>query len=248
MEINISAMKKILLFAGLLASFVSFGQWPWEKIEGNGHLKKETRSLPGNYTAVSSSGSWDVMIAYGESSQIQVEADENLLPYIETKLEQGRLEIRSKKGANIRSGNKITVYVSVTRLTGISLSGSGNIIGEGKFSNDGSTEFRVSGSGNVKLALHSIRKAELGISGSGNIRLSGTASEVDVRISGSGNADCSNLISDNASASISGSGNVKLNANTSLDAHISGSGTIIYRGAASDIRKHVNGSGKVVKG
>lgn len=241
-------MKKILLFAGLLASFVSHGQWSWEKIEGNGHLKKETRTLPGNYTAISSSGSWDVVVAYGESSSIQVEGDENLLPYIETNLEQGRLEIRSKKGANIRSRNKITLYVSVTRLTGIFLSGSGNITGEGKFSNEGSTEFRVSGSGNVKLAFHLIRKAELGISGSGNIQLSGTATEVSVRISGSGNADCSNLVSDNASASISGSGNAKLNANASVEAHISGSGTVTYRGAASDIRKHLNGSGKVVKG
>ena len=72
----------------LLAGIQSFAQWPWEKIEGNGKLKKESREMT-SYTAVASSGSWDVMIAYGESNTIQVEGDENLLNYIETEVKVG---------------------------------------------------------------------------------------------------------------------------------------------------------------
>src|SRR5476651_218463 len=104
-------MKKLLLAAALLAVSYSFAQWPFEKIEGNGNLKKETRQV-GGYTAVSSSGSWDVMVAYGESNSIQVEGDENLLPYIETKVENVKLSIKNKKNTNLRSKNKITIYVS----------------------------------------------------------------------------------------------------------------------------------------
>jgi hypothetical protein len=238
-------MKKILLVMALFAGVSSFAQ-PWEKIEGNGNKKKETRTASG-YTAISSAGSWDVMVAYGESNSIQVEADENLLEYIETKVENGKLSIRSKRNVNLRTRNKITIYVSVTRLTGVSLSGSGDIIGEGKFNNDGETEFKVSGSGSIKMAFNKMKDVEVSISGSGNIELTGSASKVEASISGSGNADCSDLICDDASARVSGSGNIKLNANKSVDASISGSGNVSYKGAASDIKKHVAGSGRLVK-
>ena len=239
-------MKKLLVVIALLAGVQSFAQWPWEKIEGNGHVKKETRQVSG-YNAIASSGSWDVMVAYGESNSIQVEGDENLLAYIETSVENGKLSIKSKKNANLRSKNKVTIYVSVTKLTGVSLSGSGDIIGNGKFSNDGNTDFRLSGSGSIKIDFNKIQKVGVSISGSGNVRLSGSAGSVTVGISGSGNADCSELICDEVSASISGSGNVKVNANKSIEARIAGSGNVYYKGAATDIQKHVAGSGRVVK-
>ena len=239
-------MKKLLVAFAVLASLQSFAQWPWEKIEGNGQLKKETRNT-GNYTSIASSGSWDVMVAYGESNSVQVEADENLLPYIVTQVENGRLSINSKKNANLRSKNKITIYVSLTRLTGVSLSGSGDIIGNGKFDNDGISSFRLSGSGSIKISFNKISKTEVAISGSGNIRLGGSSSSVSAQISGSGNADCSELNCDDAKATISGSGNVKVNANQSIEANIAGSGNVYYKGAATDIKKHVAGSGRVLK-
>jgi hypothetical protein len=238
-------MKKLFLFAALLTCISSFAQWPWQKIEGNGNLKKETRTASG-YTEISSSGFWDVMVAYGESNSIQIEGDENLLPYIETKVEEGKLSIKTKN-VNLHSKNKMTIYVSLTRLTGISLSGSGDIIGNGKFSNDGETGFKISGSGNITMSFAKLNKVHIGVSGSGNIHLSGSAGSLETRVSGSGNIDCRNLICDDASARISGSGNIKLNANKSVDVSINGSGNVSYRGAASDVRKHVSGSGRVVK-
>ncbi len=239
-------MKRICLYLSLLLVNSAFAQWPWEKIEGDGHLVKETRNLSG-YTAVSSSGSWDVMIAYGNSNSIEVEGDENLLPYIETRVEDGRLYISGKKRVNLRSRHKITVYITMTRITGVSLSGSGDIIGNGKFGNEGRTDCKLSGSGSIQLSFNKMKEVYVSISGSGNIRLSGTSETVDTHISGSGNIDCSNLVSDAVTVYVSGSGNTKVNANSSLEAHVSGSGNVYYSGAASSVQKHVSGSGRVIK-
>lgn len=240
-------MRHLMTMLAVLATLPVMAQWiPWQKIEGNGQLRKQSRSVS-NFTAISSSGSWDVMLAYGEPGTIQVEGDENLLEYIETRVENGKLIIRSQNSLNLRSKNKITVYVSLTRLTAVNLSGSGDILGEGKFSNEGTTTYKVSGSGSIRLAMHQVGKADLSVSGSGNIRLSGSAGSVNIRVSGSGNADCAELICDNASAQVSGSGNIKVNVNNTLDAHISGSGNISFRGAASDVRKRISGSGRVNK-
>jgi hypothetical protein len=239
-------MRYLLLLLMVTISVTVAAQWPWQKIEGNGQLKKETRSV-GSFTAIGSSGSWDVMVAYGEPGSIQVEGDENLLPYIETYIKDGKLQIQARKSANLRSKNKITVYVTVTKLTAVTLSGSGDIIGDGNFSYDGTIDCKVSGSGNIRLGLKKAGQADISVSGSGKVILKGAAKTVNVKISGSGGVDCAELNSDDANVNISGSGDVKLFVNRSIDAGISGSGTVRYRGAATDIRKHISGSGTVRK-
>ncbi|MDE3180326.1 MAG: UDP-N-acetylglucosamine 2-epimerase, partial [Acidobacteriota bacterium] len=50
------------------------------------------------------------------------EGDENLLNYIETEVNDGKLSIRPKKNVTLRSKNKITVYIYLTKMTGIYVS------------------------------------------------------------------------------------------------------------------------------
>ena len=90
-----------LLFATVFAiiSFTTFAQ-PWSKIEGNGNIIKDVREV-GNFTAIASGGSWDVVISYSTDKTVVVEADENLLPYIKTEVEDGKLIIKSEKNINL---------------------------------------------------------------------------------------------------------------------------------------------------
>ncbi len=240
-------MKKIWVIVLLMISMGASSQWSWKRIDGNGILKKETRKMQ-PFTGISSSGSWDVMVAYGNSTDVTIDGDENLLEHIETVVENGKLYIRAKKYGNIRSKNKITVYVTATRLQHLSLSGSGDIIGRGEFKNEGTTNVMVSGSGNIRFEFDQFNEIDVSVSGSGGIKMKGTAKEIEARISGSGNIDCKEVISDDASAHISGSGNIKVHANSSIDVHISGSGNVHYSGGAQNIRTHKNGSGRIVKG
>src|SRR5688572_28245421 len=135
-------MKKILMALFALISLNSFAQ-RLETIKGNGVVKKETREVS-DYTSLVSQGPMDVQIAYGTSNRITVEADENLLPHIETLVENGKLLIRSKINVNLKSKSKMVVSVSMTKINSLKLSGSGNINGEGAFSNSGKTEIAVS--------------------------------------------------------------------------------------------------------
>lgn len=120
-------------------------------------------------------------------------------------------------------------------------------MGEGKFSSDGPMQVSIAGSGNVKMAINRAKSISMNISGSGNIELAGIAETAEISISGSGNADCGKLQVDKALAKISGSGNVKIFANQSIKAQISGSGNVLYKGAANDIETHSAGSGKVIR-
>jgi hypothetical protein len=240
-------MKKLLIALFALISLNSFAQ-PWETIKGNGQMKKETREVS-DFTSLSSKGSMNVEITYGNSNSIQIEADENLLPYIETTVEDGRLIIQSKKKVNLKSKTKMTVYVSMTKINSLQLSGSGNIDGKGAFTNSGKTDIGISGSGNIKLSFDSFDDLDLSLSGSGNMDLKGGAAtnNITAAVSGSGNIECSDISSNDVSAKISGSGNIKVYANKSIDAKISGSGNVFYKGSASNINSKIAGSGKVIK-
>lgn len=239
-------MKKLFILPFMLISISLFAQ-PWKSIKGDGNVKKETRQVE-NFTSLSSHGSIDVKINYGNSNSIQIEADENLLPYIETTIENGQLNIKTKNNANLRSGSKMIVYVSMNKIDGLQTSGSGSIDGNGEFTGDNTTEIALSGSGNIHLSSGSFKKLEFQISGSGNINLkSGRADEINASISGSGNIDCSGLSADNINVKISGSGNVRVTANKSLTTNIMGSGNVYYKGNATNISTKVAGSGKVIK-
>lgn len=239
-------MKRLLISLFVLISLNSFAQ-PWETIKGNGQIKKETREVS-NYTSLTSQGSMDVQITYGNSNSVVVEGDENLLPYIETSVENSKLTIKSKKNVNLKSTSKIIVRVSMTKINSLQLSGSGNINGSGAFTSDGKTDIGVSGSGNLKLDFDSFKDLDLSVSGSGNIDLkSSETNSINAKVSGSGNIDCSSISSKDVEAKLSGSGNIKVYANNSIDAKISGSGNVYYKGNAQNISQKVNGSGKVLK-
>lgn len=240
-------MKKVLMIVLAFVSITVNAQ-RWETVKGNGVTKKETRTV-NDYTSLASSGSMDVQISYGNSNSIIVEADENLLPYIETTVEDGKLLIRSKKNININSRSKMVVYVTMNRITSLQLSGSGNINGEGAFTNNGKTIIGISGSGNIKLKFDSFKELELAIAGSGNMDLKSgnSTNSISAAISGSGNIDCADFGTNDVDARISGSGNVKVFVSGDIDAKISGSGNVFYKGNASNISSRSSGSGKVVK-
>jgi hypothetical protein len=239
-------MKKLLI---LVLSFISINlaAQPWKTITGNGQLKKETRNVEA-FSGLASLGAIDVQISYGNSKSITLEMDENLLSYIETNVENGKLTIKPKKNINIKSPSKMIVRVSMTKVTSLQESGSGNISGDGAFYNDGKTSIAISGSGNIKFGFDSFKQLDLSLSGSGNMNFkNGKSENIDAHISGSGNIDCSNISSNEVVAQISGSGDIKVNAKNNIDAKISGSGNVFYKGNSVNIKSQIAGSGKVVK-
>lgn len=239
-------MKKLLFACFAITTLAATAQ-KWETIKGNGTMKKESRTV-GNFTAVDSRGSMNVDISYGQGNTISVEADENLLPYIVTKVEGDKLLITTEK-AGISSKNKLVVHITMAKVTGLMVSGSGNITGSGQFSNENTTKLAVSGSGNMKLGFASFSAIDASVNGSGNMELTdGKAASINATVSGSGNIGAYAVESKKVKARVSGSGNVKVTASESLEAVSSGSGNVYYKGPATVVNAQSHGSGKVIKG
>lgn len=213
---------------------------------GNGTLKTETREVS-NFSGVVSNGPFDVVIIYGDTKAVNMEADENLLPYIETVVGKNTLVIQFKDERSVKTKNKIRVTVSATKLNTIVLNASGTITADGKFTNDGDTDITIAGSGNLDLSFDSFGILSTVINGNGNMKLKGNARELNAAINGSGDIDAYGVTVDQASVAIRGSGNVNITVNKSLSASIAGSGNVNYKGSATDVVEQSSGSGKVNK-
>lgn len=272
-------MKKLAVFILLLISGVAFAQ------------TKETRNV-GSFSKLSFRVPGKLILKQGSTQSVVLEGDQEFISKIETEIDGDRLVIgrEDKWGWKDWGGwrddkNKITAYVTMTKIEYLGVGGSGDLVGEGKFSTgdldlkvsgSGSLQIEVdakgemkadvsgsgdidvkgtcqsfdsgiSGSGKVNAQLKVSGKAEVSISGSGRLVASGSATEIKARLSGSGKVLASNLEVSKCNVHISGSGDVEINVKDALDASISGSGSVSYKGNPSQLNSHSSGSGHVRK-
>jgi Putative auto-transporter adhesin, head GIN domain len=238
-------MKKITI--AIFSLFISFtSQAQWEKNKENTTLKTEKRTVE-DFTSVHSKGGWNVEITYGKSNEITLKGDDDLLDNITTKVEDGVLIISTKNNTYFKTKYNTIIFIQMTELKDLILSGSSNVKGNGDFFNTGKSKFKLSGSGNVDFKFGKIAEIDISLSGSGNYNFAGTTEKNNISISGSGNVEALKVTSNIVTVNISGSGNASVHANESLQVKISGSGNVKYTGNTTNISKTIMGSGFVRK-
>ncbi len=271
-------MKKIsitVLLAMLLLSVAAVAQ------------TRETRNVD-TFTKIAFRVPGKLYLRQGSPQKVEIEGKKDILKEIETEVEGSRLVI-GKEGKWMNwdwdGDEKVNVYITVANIEGLSVSGSGDLIGQTKIVTDNidlnvsgsgsltvevdargdveadvsgsgdlemkgrcrSFESDVSGSGSVKVDAAIAEVADFGLSGSGKIYASGSSDRVKTSISGSGKLLAANLETNRCEVRISGSGDVEINVKNELDANISGSGSISYKGNPSKVNSHASGSGSVRK-
>lgn len=194
-----------------------------EKVSGGGPIITETRNVE-NFYNVSVSGSTNVFITYGAAFEVKVKAFENIIPMLETNVQNGTLLIGLK--TNVSNDNS-EVYITMPSLLSVTTNGSGNIDTKGNFLGMDYFSATTSGSGIITIEKGSAKNYKVSIVGSGDVKSFG-------------------LITDQATVSISSSGNAELSVAQKLKATLSGSGNVYYNGSPV-VEATTTGSGKVIK-
>jgi len=214
----------------------------WGKVKGDGNVITEKRRV-GDFDELGVSGSFDVFLVKGKEGDLTIKIEENLLPYLVTEVANGKLKIRWKTGTSINTRKGVEITVAFESINAIGLSGSGDIVGKDVIKSD-TFEVAVSGSGDMDLELD-VQKMEAAVSGSGDMDLKGTATNFEAAVAGSGDIDGVNLKTEKASLRVSGSGGITITVLNELDAKVSGSGSVKYKGKPSLEDVKVSGSGTV---
>ncbi len=238
-------MKQLIILSCFcLLVFSSCNNIGGERIRGNGNIKTEDRPAV-DFMNVSVNGNIDLYVRQDSFYKVKIEADENLLTYIEIIKEGENLIIRPRKGYNLTGTDDIKVYVSSPHYYQLKASGSCDIIGENNISSPNKLDIELSGSSDVRMDVKA-PQVRAALSGSGTIILRGVTKDFSVAGSGSTEIECMDLKSENVSVRISGAGSAEVFASVKLDVNVSGSGSVEYRGNAT-VNQRISGSGSIKK-
>lgn len=201
----------------------------------------ETRSL-GSFNRIKASSSFEVILKKGNDESVRIEARNVDPSKVVTEIDGDRLKLYMKRG-NYRK-MRVKVTVTYRELEEIVSSGSGNLEAHDLIQADELTLIN-SGSGNLTLSKVSAGNMMVKLSGSANLKLAGQSADLIVHVSGSGNVDAFLLKAEAGEVRVSGSGNVKMYVSQLIDASVSGSGNVHYKGNPERTYVKTSGSGMI---
>jgi DUF4097 and DUF4098 domain-containing protein YvlB len=238
--------------------------WWGDAIEGSGTAQTDVRGLP-PITGVKLSTIGVLTIEIGDRNELRIEADDNLLQYFVTKVDDGILTIKPEDGIGFRTHLPIRYTLTVPALSSLRTTSSGDIVAP--ILNAEHFEAECSSSGDIRIKGIKARKIELKSSSSGDLRIGGVRSQrlemrlsssgdcrindgntqrLEATLSSSGDLDVSAVKAEQAIVRTSSSGDARVWVTERLRASSSSSGDILYRGdprlearesSSGDIRK-----------
>jgi hypothetical protein len=226
-------MKKILLILWVVF-FVTACRYK----SGSGVIVSETRNL-GSFTAVNIGGGFEVEIKLGTNPKLLVEADDNIINDIETRVENNQLKISMRDGMSYNNVH-MKVFITAPQINKISSAASADVNVKDELTDDGKIIIRASSGSSIKARLNA-PAADVDASSGAEIDLTGRTKNLEVQASSGASIDADELLSENTNAQTSSGASVKVHASIKLDAKASSGGTVSYRGAATAVTKESSG-------
>jgi len=192
-----------------------------EIVKGSGNVVTEERDVSG-FTAVSLQGIGELFVDQTGTESLAITADDNLLPYIKTRISGDKLIISIEENTTFNNVSELTYHVTVANLDELELDGFGQVT--------------VSNLNGESLSVQ--------LDGAGSITVSGEVDRQTVEINGAGGYDAAELKSQEATVTHNGAGLAVVQVSDQLDAKINGIGTVEYIGDPQ-VTKDVSGLGSV---
>ena len=225
----------------LMAAF-TFQSCKFSCRKGSGILKQETRHI-NNFTQVSISGAYKVILRQDTAVSVKIVGDDNLLENVNTDVSTNRLTVKTE--GNICPTTDYVVYIGFKDLTYLSTSGSVKVASDGTVNTQDIT-FDMSGSTELDVNLNARNVVTTG-SGASMLNLNGQASSHKIRFSGSARVNDFNFIVGKCNIEGSGAGTYKVNVLTDLSVNTSGVCDVRYKGNPENVSRNQSGSGSVLK-
>lgn len=232
-------------------------------VRGSGGVVEETRAVS-DVTSVELATIGTLHIEVGSSERLVIEAQDNLMEYIETAVLNGELRIGTAEDVSLNPTRSIRYYLTVTSLDSIEISSVGDIeapdlVAE-RFSititstgdltmedlEAESVTVDISSTGNVRIGELNANTLEVDIESTGNLDIAGGEVKTQtISIGSSGKYNAEDLASDEADARLSSTGSATIWVRDHLKARLSSSGDLRYRGDPT-VDVTTNSSGDII--
>ncbi len=220
--------RKLILITALstllvLTACQAVGVVSTRSIKGSGNIVAEDRGVNG-FAGIRIMLGANLELTQGNNESLVVEADENLMPYILTDVQNGTLVVSTPHNTSLSPSSPIQLKVAFQSLTNL----------------------EIVGSSDVTAANLDLDTLGISFSGSGSTRLSGSVGTQMITIKGSARLNNSDLVSRDVTANISGNGTIEVNALDRLGITVAGTATIRYSGNPS-ITKDIMGAATITQ-
>ena len=212
-------------------------------ITGSGNMVSKDRTI-GNFTSVKVNNGIRVNITSGEATKVNVNADDNLIDDVETKVEGDELVIGFSDDFTF-SNTDITVNITMPLVKILSASGGSSISAKNQLTKTDAMFLKASGGSSINAEVDT-RTIDLEASGGASITVAGRSQTVNVKASGGASVDAYKLLAETANLRSSGGASLRAYASLNVDADASSGASINYKGNPSgSIKKNESGGGSV---
>lgn len=230
------------ILAVLTSSCVGFNE---KSVKLSGVTKVSTKEVSA-FDKVDVSGAIDVIVNIGNKSEVVIEADSAIMPYIVTEVKDRELRIYNKDiiGFYNFKNNKILVTITTPSILELESSGACDVT-----INDLKTDmFKVSLSGACDLiGSFECNVLDFESSGSSDSKLRGKVKNCNIELSGACDIKALDLEVDSLKIEGSGSSNVEITVQNSLDVELSGASELRYKGEPKYIKTDMSGVAQLTK-
>jgi hypothetical protein len=218
----------LLLFAVVLmaASFSACELTALAGVSGSGPIVPKEYNLSG-FDAVEVSHAFTVVIEQGDRFQVTVKTHENLMKYLEVKVEGGTLHV-GFEGLHSLNNTDGEVYVRMPKLRAVGLSGACEAELRGNWQAE-SFSVDLSGASELKGQI-TAGEAKLECSGASSLELAGSAKTAAIDGSGASKFHLEGFTTGDLHIELSGASHAEAVVNGRLDADLSGASSLHYGG------------------
>jgi hypothetical protein len=216
---------------------------------GSGQMTSEQRDFHG-ISGVSLATIGHMEIRLGDTESLRIEAEDNLMRYIKTEVNNGELTIKNQEHFNLHNTRPVNYYLTVKNLNSISIYSSGDIQAPDLESRDFSITIASTGdlrmgnlmadmlkvnifsSGDVNMGALNANRIEVNISSTGDLDIAGgTVKSQDVTINSTGDYAAKNLACDAADVILNSTGSATIQVRDHLNAKLNSTGDLRYIGS-----------------
>ncbi|MDP3312237.1 head GIN domain-containing protein [Lutibacter sp.] len=234
-------LVRITVFLALLFSTTSCFINDIAGVKGNGTVISEERTLNSTFESIKVQQGITLYITQGTSTNLKVEADENIMDLLITEVKNNELKIYFDK--NVYRAKAKEVYLTVDDFSKISASSGSSIKSENTLQLNSLNIDSSSGS-SIKITIAAKEVTSESSSGS-SIYLFGRSDSFSAESSSGSSIDASELETIHAIAKASSGASIDVNVTGQLTAKASSGGDIDYRGNPTDVNKDTSSGGSV---
>jgi hypothetical protein len=206
---------------------------------GSGTVAKQEREVAG-FRKVSAQQGVQVTVDVGDEDRVTVEADDNLLPLIETRIDGRTLEIRVT--ASLETANPLKVTVKAKKIDGLSASSGCKIVARQVAGESLDVE---AGSGSSVTVDAKVERLTVALSSGSSVTAAGRADQLTLEASSGANFHGEELTAASAKVEASSGANAKLQVTSQLDAEASSGASVRYAGSAANVKSRTSSGGSV---